>query len=355
MQRQRLGGKRVITVNMLSKADQVKGHGVLSAHDEQVRLVKECLSGTVEVYENSWKRCDVTHFHTINLTFMFRIPLAKLKGSAVGHVHFLPETVEKSIRLPRLFKRVFYGYLIFYYKRMDALVTVNPYFINALQAYGIKRERISYIPNFVSHEDFHPLDTSLKGGLREKYGLAKDTFTVLCVGQLQARKGIADFIEVAKRMPGTQFVWAGGFTFGPISSGYDETKEILAHTPENVHFLGLVDRGSMNEVYNLADVMFLASFEELFPMAILESMNCGLPILLRDLREYREVLFDSYLKGNSVDDFVSHLDRLQHDQDYHREAVRMSLKGSEFYRKENVSAMWKDFYLKAANRPRKGH
>lgn len=339
---------------MLSKADQVKGHGVLSAHDEQVRLVKECLSGTVEVYENSWKRCDVTHFHTINPTFLLRIPLAKWKGSAVGHVHFLPETVEKSIRLPRLFKRVFYAYLIFYYKRMDALVTVNPYFIKALEAYGIRRERISYIPNFVSHEDFHPMDPGMKGGLREKYHLEKDRFTVLCVGQLQARKGIADFIEVAKRMPGVQFVWAGGFTFGPISSGYDETKETLAHSPENVHFLGLVDHAAMNEVYNLADVMFLPSYEELFPMAILESMNCGIPILLRDLKEYRDVLFDSYLMGDSVEDFVSHLERLSHDGDYYFEAVRMSTKGSEFYRKGNVSAMWRDFYLDAANGARKG-
>lgn len=339
----------MITVNMLSKADQVKGHGVLSAHDEQVRLVKECLSGTMEIYENSWKRCDVTHFHTVNPTFMLRIPLAKWKGSAVGHVHFLPETVETSLRLPRLFKQVFYAYLIFYYKRMDYLVTVNPYFIKSLTAYGIKKERVSYIPNFVSHKDFHPMNPALKESLREKYSLDRERFTVLCVGQLQARKGIADFIEVAKRMPDTQFVWAGGFTFGKISSGYDETKEILAHSPQNVHFLGLVDRDKMNEVYNLADVMFLPSFEELFPMAVLESMNCGLPILLRDLREYQDVLFDSYLKGDVVEDFIRYLDRLREDKAFYQEAVRMSVKGSEFYRKENVSAMWNQFYLKAAS------
>lgn len=339
----------MITVNMLSKADQVKGHGVLSAHDEQVRLVKDCLSGTMEIYENSWKRCDVTHFHTVNPTFMLRIPLAKWKGSAVGHVHFLPETVEKSLRLPRLFKQVFYFYLIFYYKRMDYLVTVNPYFIKSLMAYGIRKERISYIPNFVSHRDFHPMEPAMKEGIREKYNLDRDRFTVLCVGQLQARKGIADFIEVAKQMPDIQFVWAGGFTFGPISSGYDETKEILAHCPQNIHFLGLIDHSLMNEVYNLADVMFLPSYEELFPMAILESMNCGLPILLRDLREYQDVLFDSYLKGTDVEGFIGHLERLSEDKVYYQEAVRMSVKGSEFYRKENVSAMWSRFYLKAAS------
>ena len=86
---------------------------------------------------------------------------------------------------------------------------------------------------------------------------------------------MVDFIEAAKKMPDCMFIWAGGFSFGRISDGYEEIKKMMKHLPSNVRFLGIVDREKMNEIYNMADVMFLPSYEELFPMTILESMNCA--------------------------------------------------------------------------------
>ena len=82
------------------------------------------------------------------------------------------------------------------------------------------------------------------------------------------------------------FVWAGGFSFGRISDGYEEIRKMMKHLPPNVRFLGIVDREKMNEIYNMADVMFLPSYEELFPMTILESMNCAVPVLVRNLPIY---------------------------------------------------------------------
>lgn len=67
----------------------------------------------------------------------------------------------------------------------------------------------------------------------------------------------------------------------------------------------------MPEVYNIADVMFLPSFEELFPMTVLEAMSCHIPMLLRDIDIYKDILFDFYLKDTDVDGFVSRIDRLR--------------------------------------------
>lgn len=131
----------------MSKADTVQGQGVLSAHDEQVKLVKEQLGDEFTVLENSHSFCDITHYHTINPQFLFGLPFAKHKGTAVGYVHFLPETLENSIKLPPLVKKAFYWYVMRFYKSMDYLVTVNPYFIDRLEAYGVDRDKVSYIPN----------------------------------------------------------------------------------------------------------------------------------------------------------------------------------------------------------------
>ena len=100
----------------------------------------------------------------------------------------------------------------------------------------------------------------------------------------------------------------------------------------------------MNEIFNIADVMLLASFSELFPVTILEGMCVHLPILLRDLPIYKGILEDYYLKASDVDGFVSEIQRLRADKDYYAAASAMSKKGNDFYSKDNVVKMWKEFY-----------
>ena len=56
-------------INMMSKADMVKGHGVLSAHDEQVALVKEELKDLFRVEEIGKAPSEITHYQSINPGF----------------------------------------------------------------------------------------------------------------------------------------------------------------------------------------------------------------------------------------------------------------------------------------------
>ena len=335
-----------VSINMLSKADMTKGHGVLSAYEEQVGLLKHNLQDKYSIYEDKMMFANITHYHTINLEYFLSIPFVSFSGATVGYVHFTPETVEKSLKLPKLFRKVFYSYMIEFYKQMDFLVTVNPYFIDILEQYGIPRDKVTYIPNFVSDEAFFPLEDEQKKLIRQQYGIPKDQFVVMCAGQLQTRKGIFDFVEIAKRMPDIQFIWAGGFSFGKMSEGYKEIQQIYENPPENIKFLGIVDRDYMNDLYNMSDVMFLPSFEELFPMTILEAMNCRTPILLRDLDIYPAILFDFYLKGSDNDTFIALLSKLRSDKDFYENACQMAWRGHMFYSEENVSKMWDAFYNK---------
>ena len=159
---------REYTLNMLSHADQVKGQGVLSAYEEELALVTgrlDRLEGDgadyrIRVRVNARTVGDVTHIHTVNPEFFLQLPLIKAKGIAVGSVHFLPETMDQSLHIPRLFRKVFYSYLIQFYKSMDHLVTVNPCFIPKLAAYGIDPEKVTYIPNYVSAKRFSKVDAS---------------------------------------------------------------------------------------------------------------------------------------------------------------------------------------------------
>ena len=89
---------------------------------------------------------------------------------------------------------------------MDQIVVVNPVFGKKLENYGIDAKKITYIPNFVSKKEFYPKSQTEKKQLRQKLGISTDKFTVIGVGQVQERKGVPDFIELAKRHPEIQFV-----------------------------------------------------------------------------------------------------------------------------------------------------
>jgi len=322
---------------MLSSADKVAGQGVGSAYLEQVNLVRDGASDLFDIYINSNKKCDIVHVHTVDLWNYFKMK----KGVSVCYVHFLPDTLDGSIKLPKVAFNIFKKYVTNFYNKADHLVVVNPIFIDDLVKFGIDRKKITYIPNYVSKEKFYKKDASF---IREKYGISKDSFVVLGVGQVQTRKGVMDFIDVANKMPDTTFVWCGGFSFGRITDGYDELKKVYENPPKNVIFTGIVPREEMNDMYNVADVLFMPSYNELFPMSILEAINSSKPLLLRDLDLYKDILFNKYLKGNDNDEFVSLLTELKSDKKLYSKYSKFSTEISEFYSKEHVLEIWKDFY-----------
>lgn len=334
----------MITINMLSSADKVKGQGVSSAYLEQVNLVKEGLKNEFDVKINSLERCDIMHYHTIDLDHYLSLPIYRPNGATVGYVHFLPETMDESLELPSIAKKSFYQYMISFYKNMDYLVTVNPCFIKKLGEYNIDAKKVSYIPNFVSIENFYPYTLQQKLQARDNLEIDSEKFVVLGVGQVQSRKGINDFIEVAKSLPDIQFIWAGGFSFGAITDGYKELKKVMDNPPSNVRFMGIIERNQMNELYNIADVMFLPSYAELFPMTVLEAMNTKLPIVLRDLDIYPDILFDFYLKGKDNSEFKNIIEKLQADKNFYNLYSNKSWRGHNFYSKENITKMWSNFY-----------
>lgn len=338
-----------ISINMLSgSADKVDGQGVGSAYLEQVELVRSGADDVFNVYVNSKEKTDIIHAHTVDVQNYMKMKTSK--SIKVAYCHFLPETLDGSIKLPGLIFSVFKKYVIDFYSLADYLVVVNPIFINDLVKYGIDREKIKYIPNYVSKDSFYKKDKKEVEKIREKYNIAKDSFVVLGVGQVQTRKGVLDFIEVAKDNPEMTFVWCGGFSFGKITDGYEELKEVYDNPPKNVKFLGIIPREEMNDMYNMASVLFMPSYNELFPMSILEAINSEKPVLLRDLDLYKDILFEKYLKSNDNDGFSEELKKLSKDKDYYQEWSKKSLELSEYYSKENVLKIWKDFYIDIYNK-----
>ena len=332
-----------LQITMFSSADSVAGQGVGSAYEEQVRLVREGADDLFDVKINDWKSpADIQHFHTIDPKFFLKI--RSKKAVNIAYCHFLPDTLEGSLKIPKIFFPIASKYITSFYNSADRLVVVNPIFISELEKYGIAKEKIFYIPNYVDHDKFKPQPEGDREAWREKYGIGRDDFVVLGCGQVQTRKGVQDFVKVAESMPDVKFVWAGGFSFGVITEGYEELKAIMDNPPANVIFTGIVDRKDMVHIYNMSDVLFMPSYAELFPMTILEAVNLSKPMVLRDLDLYEDILFNDYLRGSDNEDFKKLLYKLKDDPKFYRAAQKRSDRIADFYSKENVLDIWRKFY-----------
>lgn len=332
-----------LNIRMLSNATSVDGQGVGSAYLEQVALVSE-QTDLFNVFENKIPlktKIQINHIHTVMPNFYLKMTKNVCN---VIYVHFLPTTLDGSIKLSKFVFDIFKKYVVSMYKKADEVVVVNPVFIQPLVKLGLKEENITYIPNYVSKDQFYKLDEETNLKTREQYGIDKDSFVVLGCGQIQTRKGVKDFVEVAKMNPDIQFVWAGGFSFGKITDGYKELKEIVDNPPANVHFIGLIERKKMNEVFNMCDILFMPSFTELFPMAILEAVNSEKPLVLRDVDLYENILFKKYEKASDVDGFSKVINDLKNNTDLYLKASENSKFISEYYSKENVAQLWREYY-----------
>lgn len=231
---------------------------------------------------------------------------------------------------------------------MDQLVVVNPSFISKLESLGLAKNKIMYIPNFVSKAQFHPISLDEKLAFRSEKNISSEKMIVFGAGQVQERKGIFDFIQLAEALPDVQFIWAGGFSFGKITDGYERYKKILDYPPENVIFPGIIGRDEMMKYYNIADVFLLPSYNELFPMCILEAFNCQTPVLLRALPLYESILTGYYAPAKQVEEMESILIQLKTDDHFYQQLKEKSIAGGTYYSEERLASIWLDFYTEQA-------
>jgi 1,2-diacylglycerol-3-alpha-glucose alpha-1,2-galactosyltransferase len=338
---------RNIKIRVFSKANTVPGQGVGAAYLEQLNLIKQ--SPHLIVLKPNEKNPDLVHIHTIN--FRYWLAMLFIKIPRVVYVHFLPSTLSSSIKLPKLIFIILKWYVKVFYNTASHLVVVNPIFIQPLIKLGIKKERITFIPNYVDESKF-VMNTSI-ASIRKNWQFKR--FTVLGVGQVQHRKGVLDFVEIAKKLPGIDFVWAGGFSFKGMTAGYEELKKIMDQPPSNVRFLGIVPREKMNELYHGCDLFFLPSFDELMPMSVLEAAVCDKPILLRDLELYEPVFFNHYLSAHNVDGFVKIIEQLSTNKEFYQQSLEHPQWLKNYYRKDAILKQWEDYYQEVINQYGKTH
>lgn len=291
-------------VNILSESEiTVQGHGVHTAYEEMASSLEK--ADDIEVIRGGFGKkmvkADIYHLHTIG-SRMWRYLLNKTTPVVVS-AHVVPDSFVGSIRFAKIWKPLATIYMKWFYKKADKVLAVSKYtedvLINDLK---IPAEKVALFCNSISQDKFKnsPQD---KQKARQNLGFKSDDFVVICVGQIQPRKGFADFIEVAKQNPDIKFLWVGGMPFGGLSSEHGKLELMTKHKPDNVILPGIVPLEEIPKYYIASDLFFLPSEQETFGLVVIEAAAAGLPIVLRDIEDYNDVFRTNSWMGSSVEDF----------------------------------------------------
>ena len=250
---------------------------------QAIRHQRECLRRSGVPTTDRWTAdTAAVHVNTILPDSVLAALGAKLRGrKVVWYGHSTMEDFRSSFKGSNALAPLFKRWITFCYGLGDLVLTPTEYSRELLQSYGLKKPVYS-ISNGVDTSFFKP-DPAARAALRSRYGLREDEKIVVSVGHMIARKGLPEFLELARRTPGATFIWFGWTNPKLIPQ---EINEAIQRAPANVRFPGYVGREELREAYQGADVFAFLSHEETEGIVVLEALACGIPTVLRDIPVY---------------------------------------------------------------------
>ncbi len=244
---------------------------------------------------------DLAHINTYFLNSIRIAKLCKREGKpVVMHAHSTKEDFENSFIGSNLAAPFFKEWLKYAYQRGDIIVTPSAYSRELLLSYHIKKE-IKVVSNGIdlNHYQRSLIDPT---AFRQKYGLTQTQPVVVSVGLWIKRKGILDFLALAKRMPEITFFWFGRTEEQLVPF---KIREAIKHKPANVVMPGYVQPEELREAYVGADLFLFPTYEETEGIVLLEAMALKTPAIVRDIPIYEEWLpaDKTVLKAKNLDEF----------------------------------------------------
>jgi putative colanic acid biosynthesis glycosyltransferase len=129
------------------------------------------------------------------------------------------------------------------------------------------------IYNWIDQKVFKPSDQNV----RERYGIARDTFIILGVSAGWSK--LRDFVKISRMLQNNkQIVLVGGKTKP------DEISDKVIHIPY------VDDTSELAQIYSMADVYVHLSSEETFGKVIAEALACGTPAIVYDSTACPEIV-----------------------------------------------------------------
>lgn len=272
--------------------------GLGKAIKHQMQALEE---NNIEYTTNPEDDYDIAHINFYGPKSYMVAKEAKKKGKRViYHAHSTEEDFKNSFILSNQVAPIFKKWLMTCYSLGDHILTPTPYSKKLLENYGLENP-ITPISNGIDVKFFEHND-ELGKKFRENYNYNEFDKVIMGVGLYIERKGIIDFVELAKRLPEYKFIW-----FGYSSLAYSPKKvsDAVNTKLDNLVFAGYVEPEILRGAYSGADLYLFPTLEETEGIPIIEACAAKIPSLIRDIPVFDEWLVDgkNVYKATDVDEF----------------------------------------------------
>lgn len=283
-----------------------------------------------EVSERIGSETEAVHLNTVFPDSVFAALYARIRGKTIIYYgHSTMEDFRNSFKGSNFFAPVFRAWIKFCYNLGDVILTPTEYSRKLLLSYGIKKPVIS-VSNGIDIKKYKP-DAAKKRAFHQKYHVPEHKKVILSVGHYIERKGILEFIEMAKEMPEAEFFWFGYTNPKLIPK---KIQSAIASAPENVTFPGYAAPEELICAYQAGDLFCFMSHEETEGIVVLEALACGIPTLVRDIPVYSDWLKDgeNVYKAKNMNEFTDVAKRILNGQ-----LTNLSVNGRKVAEKRDFS------------------
>ncbi len=276
---------------------QIGKSGLGKAIQHQMRALED---NNIEYTTKKSDDYDIVHINFYGPKSYLMAKKAKRKNKKViYHAHSTEEDFRNSFIFSNKLAPLFKWWICKCYSLGDHIITPTPYAKKLLEGYGLTN--ITAISNGIDTKFFEK-DDNLGEIFRVKYGYKKEDKVIMGIGLYLERKGILDFVELAKRLKEYKFIWFG---YTDLKIVPKKIREAVTTKLPNLTFAGYVEPLTIKSALSGADLYIFPTLEETEGIPIMEACACKQRAIIRDIPVFDGWLEDkvNVYKAKDVDDF----------------------------------------------------
>lgn len=280
--------------------DQIKQSGVGRAIEHQQMALD---SANVSYTLSDDDPFDIIHINTIFPQSFLKAKKAKKEGKVViYHAHSTKEDFKNSFMLSNTVSNVFGWWIKECYNTADYILTPSDYSKSLLMEYGIEKP-ITVLSNGIDLDYWQSSEEEVRA-FRSKYNILPEQKLIISVGLQIKRKGIIEFVEMAKQLPEYQFIWFG--YSDPKMLPHDVVEAIETDLP-NLQFPGYIARDELRVAYQACDLYLFLTHEETEGIVLLEALASRTDTIVRDIPVFNPsyVNRENIYKADDLDEFIT--------------------------------------------------
>lgn len=246
---------------------------------------------------------DVIHAHTPHVGFLFIIASLFINAKLLRSTVF---TLHSSYPNFKLRNRLLLICVFAFYRRIIACGYASfesfPWFFKWLAG-----DRLKVIQNGV---DTNRIERVISHKQKRSH---TDNFRIISVNRIIELKNPVTLLRAFRRISekGSDLIFIGD---GQLKNLLNE--EIYrCHLETQIKLIGLIPRDRVYDYLSSADLFVSASKGEGLPVAVLEAMFCGCPVILSDIPPHREIAdgvdFIPLIAPDFVDGFAKEMERIR--------------------------------------------